>query len=194
MINLPSDWNTVVPAGQTKRVKPGGYVGKVVNARFENTTYGDKLTYALDITEGEFKNFYQSRYNEKKQNDANAAWPCKYSCFLTTKDGKTSRTFKGSVVAVEKSTPGYSFTGDEKTLVGKPVGIVFGEEEFLSSNGNIATAVKPRYLCSVDSIRNGEYEIPQKKTLAPSSNDFLSSLAAAGKLEVVEDFSDELPF
>lgn len=192
MINLPSDWNTVVPAGQTKRVKPGGYVGKIVNARFENTTYGDKLTYALDIAEGEFKDYYKSLYAEKKQRDPNAAWPCKYSVFLTTQDGSTSRVFKGSVVAVEKSTPGYTFTGDEKTLVGKPVGVVFGEEEFRGSKGDILTSVKPRFFCSVESIRNGEFEIPQKKTIAPSSSDLLSSFAAAGKLEVVED--DELPF
>lgn len=192
MINLPHDWNTVVPAGQMKRVKAGGYVGKVVNARLESSPYGDKLTFALDITEGEFKDYYKSRFSEKKERDPNAAWPCKFSVFLTTQDGSTSRMFKGAIVAVEKSNTGFKFSGDEKTLIGKPVGIVFGEEEFKGTKGNILTAVNPRYLCSVESIRNGEYDIPAKKTLAPSSSDLLSSFAAAGKLEMVED--DDLPF
>lgn len=197
-MKLPADFKTAQAAGTgASRLPVGGYVAKIINAKVEEYNGSEKLVLALDIAEGEHAGFYKKLYESKKVNYPDAAWPCKYGQFVTTAEGNTNRFFKGIINSIEKSNPGYDFAatnGNEKTLIGKLVGAIFGEEEFRGNNGNVYTSVKPMQFRSVETIRSGEYEIPPKKTLAPSSNDLMSSFAASGKLEMVEDFSDELPF
>lgn len=199
-MRLPTDFATAQAAGTGSNNLPaGGYVCKIINAKCEDVNGSEKLVLALDIAEGEHKGYYQKKYDQKKQENASAPWPCKYGQFVTTKDGLTNRFFKGMINSIEQSNSGYSLAannGSEKTLIGKLVGVIFGEEDFTGSNGNVYTAVKPQFFRSIETIRSGEYEIPAKKPIAntPSSASLLSSLAASGKLEIVEDFSDELPF
>ena len=92
---------------------------------------------------------------------------------------------KGFTVAVEKSNSGYVWNFDEKSLKGKIVGLVLGEEEFVNSVGKLRTRTYVESVRSVDSIRKGDFTIPALKTLDPNK------VANAKKEEnFVDPFSD----
>ncbi len=193
-MNLPSDFKTAQAYGGNTKLPAGGYVCKILNARVENVFGSDKLAFAIDVAEGEYKGFYQRLFEQKKQADPSAKFPGKYDCFIARQDGSTNPWFKGSIVAVEKSNPGYDFAatnGNEKTLVGKLVGVVFGEEEFQGNNGNWYTSVKPVMFRSADSIRNGDFEIPEKKRREPKNGGGYMAMPGNTMQEVTDD---ELPF
>jgi hypothetical protein len=77
---------------------------------------------------------------------------------------------------VTKSNPGYLFDGntnaDEKTLTGKLIGLVLGEEEYTGNDGTIRTRLYCVTEKTVDDIRAGKFKVPDKKTLAPTSSGF----------------------
>lgn len=191
-MRLPGDFRTAQAAGEgNSRIPAGGYVCKIVNAKCEEAQTGEKLVLALDVFEGEYKGFFQKLYETKKSSDAEAKWPCKYGQFTTTKEGNTNRFFKAIINSVEKSNLGYDFAatnGNEKTLIGKLVGVIFGEEEFIGNNGNVYTSCKPQSFRSVETIRSGEYTVPDKKTAANAP------IRPVGSSQMQEVTDDELPF
>ena len=82
------------------------------------------------------------------------------------------------ITAIEHSNPGFHFNWDdpqnERTLTGKLVGVVFGEEEYLNDKNEKKKATKPFWMCSVDKIREG-VEAPrprllEKQNSAPVNN------------------------
>lgn len=68
------------------------------------------------------------------------------------------------ITCIEKSNPGYTWNWDEKSLAGKRIGGVFGQEEFIGTDGQVHLATKCVYVRTVDSIRKG-VEIPKTKVL-----------------------------
>jgi hypothetical protein len=74
---------------------------------------------------------------------------------------------------LENSNPGYKWNGDESKLVGKSIGLI------LYKNGKYINVHQER---SVDTIRKGEYKVPDSKTDAK---------AAFGGTEIN---TDDLPF
>lgn len=152
-------------------IEPGGYFCKIVSV--EDKPDREYLMVDLDIATGEFKDYY---------NDLCARagfWGC--TMFWSYKESNLPY-FKGNVTAVEDSNPGFHFDErDLQSLRGKFVGGVFGEEEYYSNkSGSIKTNVKPRYLCSVDRIKNQDYNIPKKKLYDPSKGPRNSRTARDG--------------
>ena len=79
--------------------------------------------------------------------------------------------FKGFTTAVENSNAGYTWNWDEQSLVGKKIGFVIGEEEYEGKDKDgVTPKVKVRTYVysrrSVDSIRNGDFKVPEFKKLA----------------------------
>ena len=78
------------------------------------------------------------------------------------------KNLKQFVTAVEDSNEGFVGVTDEgnvklQEMAGKPVGIVFGEEEYLANTGRVGTSVKPKYFCNKDKVF--EQPVPEKKLL-----------------------------
>lgn len=189
-MRLPNDWKTARGVeGGTRPI--GGFVCKIVNAKCEEYNGAEKLVLALDIAEGENKGYYQKLYEESKKTKSDAAWPCKYGQFFLKKDGSTNPFAKQIINSIEKSNTGYNFAdndGNEKTLIGKLVGVIFGEEEWIGNDGNVHTSVKPQMFRSIETIRKGDYVIPDKKKL---ENQPIRPLGFAQMQEVQDD---DLPF
>ena len=204
MIALPSDYNQAAAydgSGGPKLV-PGGYICKIAGARCEkvNTKNGpaQKLVLAFDIAEGEFAGHFDAQFKRAKEKDASGAkWRGTYDCFLLTNEGATNPFFKGLITCIDKSNePFQCVVGgqlNEANLKGKLVGLLFREEEYMGSVGKKKETVKACAARSVQTIREGNFEIPEPKLLQGNSGGRGAAPAAvpAGFTQVDDD---ELPF
>lgn len=192
MIPIPNDFdNARAYDGNSFPVLPlGAHVCRVLRADVvKNRAGADMLVINFDITEGgEFDGYYKKRFEAAKARNANAKWPGVFRANLLTREGATSGYFKGFITALEESNPGYNFrasNGNENAMNKLYVGLVFGEEEFRTSDTHeIKTTVKPFYAVSVPKAREG-VAIPARKTLP--------QVAASAGFSPVESDPD-LPF
>ena len=163
-MNRPNNYeNTEAFTGEGQRLTVGGKICTIVNA-YETTTKKTNqpmLAIEFDIAEGEEKGFY-----EAAQQQYGGDWRGVYRQGTLDKDGNCSPYFKGMISAIEESNDRYKFDFNEKTLIGKKFGGVFGEEEYTGRDFTIKTAVKLMQIRSTDAIRNGNFKIPPKKTVS----------------------------
>lgn len=187
MISKPNGYDTTQAfGGGNARLTAGAHVCVITNAYMRPTQSGKQMLCCdLDINEGsEFDAMFRKKY------DSTGKWACTFRTFIEGLDGGTSGFFKGLVEAVAKSNNGFDlFTdgnGNERTLAGKSVGMMFREEEFEGQDGQVHTSVKPFYAMSADDVRAGGWTTPNLKRL--------TNRPAASGFEPVVDDSDDLPF
>ena len=167
MINLGNDYDTILPlqAGEFVKLPAGGYVCIVTDAVASRSAAGTPLLIiSLDIIEGEFKGYFR-----------NANFPPKIFQSIFDKKGKISPYFKGMMKNFESSNAGFTVTNgyfDEKSLVNKIIGVVFGDVE-REYNGKIYTDAKPVFTVSVDRIRSGDFKIPEIKKIDTSRSNIV---------------------
>ena len=120
--------------------------------------------------------------------------------------------FKGFVTALENSNDGYKWDNDETKFIGKRIGFVIGEEEYEGQDRNGAPKIKVRtYVAerhSVDSIKEGDFDVPEFKKIAQTvverkPNPFdppktTEPIGTTGSTESIPTFAavdeDECPF
>jgi hypothetical protein len=153
--------------------------------------------------EGEFKGFFDNDF--KANTNANKKWKGVLRQFIPKDDGSekdewTKSSFKGMVTAFEKSNPGYQWNWDEASLSGKVVGILFRNEEWEYEN-KTGWAVRPFRAISIDSVRSGDFTLPNDKPLknktaaASGYNDNFNALnSRMNDFAELDDDDDELPF
>lgn len=189
------NWESVKEATDRQVLPKGGYVCRILDAK--EVTYngknGDfsKLEIAIDISEGEYKDFYQNDFAMNPNVDKK--WRGVYRIYCPKDDGSkqdewTKSKFKAMTHAIEDSNAGYHWDWNEKGLKGKRVGAIFRSEEW-EKDGRTGWATRCFKFVPIDSIREGKYKIPDdlplKKETAPvNTNDF----------EEVEVDDQELPF
>lgn len=166
--------------GEYEKLTPGGYICKILKVESEEKPYGDLLRIAFDIVEGEHEGFYKRSFENKKQFSEDAKWPGMY--YQTIKQDDL-RFFKGFITSLEASNNKFTWDWDEKKLVGKLFGGVFGEEEYRKNDGSIGMSCKCKSVRSVEAIKKGNFKRPDIKKLAEDN-----SWTAV----VIDD--DELPF
>ena len=204
MIQLPSDYNQAAAydGNGGPRLVPGGQVCKIVGARTEtvNTQNGPKQKFVLayDIAEGEFAGYFDEQFKRAKEQDASKAkWRGTYDCFILTNEGKTNPFFKGLIACIDKSNEPFQCVVNgqlnEANLKGKLIGMLFRKEEYMGSDGKKKETVKACAARSVQTIREGNFEIPEPKLLQGSGGGRGAAAAAvpAGFTQVDDD---ELPF
>lgn len=194
-------YNEAKTYSEFKRIEVGGYIGKICDCILkENSNGGERLEFLIDITEGEYKDYFLNIWNSDRDNK-DRKWKGKFVLFVPEK-GETYyesnlSKFKTAMKCIEDSNSGYHWEWDEKSLKGKKVGLVFGEEEFETDEGTLMTFVKCRYFTSVENIRQGKFRIPQAKTLGRSENTENESASTTSN-ETVDTFipveDDDLPF
>ena len=167
----PNDYDTARTMGESKKLPPNGYICVIKDAEERKTKKGaDMLVAVLDIYEGEYKDFFMDKYEEKKsyaKPGTKAKYPNDGIAYLPvyTNEGKTSRKFKTFCEALQAS--GTSLEWNEnfaKSMVGKLIGVVFGREES-EYDGKTWWACKPFTFKSVDDIRNGNFSVPDDRPL-----------------------------
>lgn len=180
-----SNWENVEEYKEFKKVEPGGYVIEIISVKHDEMSEWLNLEY--DIVEGEFKDYYTERFKK---------WNYLRPTFYRSYKESCLRMFKGFVTAVEKSNANYIWYWDENTLVGKKVGIILQEEDYVPSMGPHAGEVRTRLIVGkvveADVIRKGEYKVPEKRISkeAKELNERVN-LSQTNSLDIADD---DMPF
>lgn len=185
-----NNFDKIQESDSFKRLPVGGYIVKIlsVNDVHEN----EYLKIFFDINDGEKKGFFQKAFKEDTR--AEKKWPNAGS-FIRSYKEKALPMFKGFTNAIENSNKGYKWNFDEKSLVNKVVGVVIGEEEYLNQNGQVRTSTYVSAVRSVDTIKKGEFTVPELKKLDAtkvSSNqtkhdDFVDPFASQSNAKAASD-------
>lgn len=157
--------------GESSQLPKGGYIVRIMDCKEimgeKNSKRYSYLAFSFDVAEGEYQNHFTNIYQSSQ--DENKKWKGILNVFIPQEgdiyyEDNLSR-FKTMTANFEDSNEGYQWNWDEKTLKGKAIGVIYGEKEFLTNEGEVITITEPRYFVGVDAIRNGKYKIPALKKL-----------------------------
>ncbi len=199
MIKKPSNWEQVQAAQERAKLPAGGYIVKIIGAKTAEYKSQDggsfsKLEIALDITDGEYKGFYDADFRAQTQEDKK--WKGVLRQYLPKDDGSekdewTKSALKALTEAIEESNPGYHWDWDESRLKGKIVGCLFQNQQW-EINGKEGWKAQPFKFIPAERIRNGKFEIPKDKPL--KGREGQTSSGNTGGFEPVEEDDGDLPF
>lgn len=195
MITKFKDYDEIQVFEGGAQLPVGGYELTIVGAKVEQFTNCEILKIAFDIVNHEqFSGFYANRFKSAKAQNPDAKWGGVFDVFIPKDDGSeldgyTKQAFKRFITSVEKSNEGYVWNWDEKSLKGKAFGGIFGREEFITKEGDRKFAVKCRFPRSIDSIRSGDYMVPEDKLLKGLN----TATATLDDYEEILD-PDDMPF
>ena len=172
--------------GEYERLEAGGYICRIINAKEEKSKSGKRmLVIALDITEGEKKDYFKKRFDE--DNRAEKKWPAGAIYRQMLEGEKAAGFLNGLMTSLEASNEGFKWDWNEKKLRDLKCGAIFGEEEYEKMDGSIGTSTKIKFIRTVKAIQEGNFKVPELKKLpqkGESFEDFINS---------VND-DDDLPF
>lgn len=185
-----NNFDKIQESGSFEKLPVGGYIIKILTV--DDVPEKEYLKIFFDINEGEKKGFFQKAFEEDAR--AEKKWPNAGS-FIRSYKEKALPMFKGFTNAIENSNKGYKWNFDEKSLVNKTVGVVIGEEQYLNQKGQVRTRTYVSAVRSVDTIKKGEFTVPELKKLDAtkvSSNqtkqdDFVDPFAAQDNTKAASD-------
>lgn len=167
-------YDQINEAGELKPLTPGFYLLKITDV--VDVPEKEYLEIYFDIAQGDFKDYYAA---------AKASIGKDISKECRSYKSNALPFFKGFIVAVEKSNPGYQWDWDEKKLVNKYVVGVFGEEEYLKDNEvKVITALQE--FRSIPAFKEGKLKVPELKKLPEEQKPVLNNVADLEKV----DFDD----
>lgn len=157
MITKPANWDSINPiTGGAQRLPAGGYVCEIVSAVNGMSRAGNpQLILVLDVCEGEYAGYFRETFENRKQYNAEAKWPsggCYYQ--RTQGDFNALGRFKGMIMLIEKENAGYTWDWNEKSLIGKRIGAVFGEETYIGNDNKEHTSIRCAYLREIAGVEN----------------------------------------
>jgi hypothetical protein len=152
---------------QNDKLGAGPYVGVITFAEEKQSKNGNQmLVLNVDIAEGPFK----GNYAALSQRLAKDCYLKHYRVLSEDNAGY----LKGDILAIEHSNQNFKYDFEEKSLIGKFVGINLREEEYFGNTGEIKSNVKILHLCSASDVRKGAIKAPKPKTVqrgAPNVDD-----------------------
>ena len=176
------NWDNVTPSqgGEMRKEVPGGYIVKITFAKDEPQK--KYLRIEWDYTDGEMAGTHKECY------DNFGFWPA--PLFRSYKQ-KAAGMFKAFTEAVERSNEGYKWDWNEKGLIGKWVGVVTREEEYMSNAGELKTRIIVDRVLPVLDIMNGNFKVlPVKRREASNRTNAVVDMTAS----TVSSFDEDTPF
>ena len=173
----------VQEASESKRLPAGVYICVIRNV--EDVPDKDYLKVTYDIADGEYKGYY----DELRANHPDWSW---VGAYVKSYKEKALPMFKRFCSAISKSNAGFVFDGgdvnaDERTLIGKKLGIVLREEEYYGNDGEVRTRLAVHKEFPVDVI--AKQKVPELKKL-PEENSGINGFVAVNN----SSSSEEIPF
>lgn len=139
--------------GSFQNPPPGGYVVQIVSVKDDETKECLKLDW--DYTAPPWTGFNEQTFRRA------GFWPT--VLFRSYKESAMG-FFKAFKTAVENSNPGYVFDWRNPLgLQGKYIGVVLGEEMYINKRGENKTRLYVDQVRSVQSIRDGDFKVPEIK-------------------------------
>ena len=149
---------------ENEKLKLGGHICIIKNVKNYNHNGIDKISLELDIAEGDQKDFYQKKYDERGDNAKFWDDGATLSFVAEPTEDKDKSYIKGLIKAIESYNSNYKWDWDEEKLKGKKIGVNFSLKEYQGSDGNIYT--KPQVSRFVNSKENfREDYIPTVRTI-----------------------------
>ena len=187
--NKPAGYDEVQTGGDFTPIELGGH--KLIIKALEECKASNGNTYLKVSYDTASDDKQPNYYSEAWKNDTRdqKKWGGVATVFPTDKDGKTSKTFKQFCTSIERSNNSQIQwgAGFEASIVGKKIGGVFGEEEYMNGNGDIKVAHKLFWWGSVDNMDDAR--IPAKRELDRTD------AASQGFVDIPTSISaDALPF
>lgn len=178
------NFRNITPANEYASIVPGGYICRITGVKdWEQKEY---LEIEYDIAEGNHRGYYLNLFQKFN------FWGAR---FIRSYKQTAIQYFKAFIDAVEASNKEYYFNFNEKTLIGKYIGIVLGEEEYKSNNGEIKKRLYVHSIKTVKEIKEGKFKVPDfkyyKENVNKNGNQNTSGYYEYDK-EYEED--DDLPF
>lgn len=143
----------------------GGYIVKVKNVRLDEGKNGasDRIVLMVDVTEGEYKDFYKNNYDNQTTEDKK--WKGTFTIYCPTDDGSerdnwSKRKFKTIMEHIESSNAGYAWNWDENTLKDKVFGAIVGQINTVIDGKDIEYN-SIRFTETTENIRKGNYKVPE---------------------------------
>lgn len=200
-INFTLDRNNVYTEEETIKLPTDqAYVCKIIKVKEVDETYGEyrahRLEIALDITEGEYANYYQNRFNSDKERSENAKWKGVVRLNIpkgdgTERDGWTIKAFNTALCNIEDSNPGYTWDNTLEHLSGKAIGLVLRSKEY-EIDGRTGFYSEPFKLISVKDAKDQKFRKPATKYLEKKSS---TTQTAEGFVPIPDNnLLDEIPF
>ena len=158
------DRTKVIPSnGEFQTLPAGGYVCRISSA--VDVPDKEYVYVEYDIAEGEFKGYHDKGYQRAK------FWGGRM--YRSYKDAALPM-FEAFLQAVEKTNIGYQWDRNPASLIGKGIGIVTRDEEYMGEdkqNGGEKLKVRQSvaYVLPVADIRTGNYTVPEKKLLTQTA-------------------------
>ena len=173
--------------GEYERLNAGGYICKIISAKEEKSKSGKRmLVLALDIVEGDKKDFFRNRFNDNSSPDKK--WPAGAIYRQMLEGEKAAGFLKGLMTSLEASNDGFKWDWDEKKLVDLKCGAILGEEEYEKMDGSVGTTTKVKFIRTIKAIQDGNFKVPELKKLPEKGEafeDFVNSVTSD---------KDDLPF
>lgn len=152
-MNKIQGWEDIEPMrpGAGNRLPAGGYVCVIKGAKDQVSKRGNKiLSLALDIVGGVYDGYFAQKFTARQRYAEGAAWPCVHN--QAYEKGMSANFFKGIIEAVKASNEGYCWRWQESTLVGKLVGVIFRDEEYMADDGTVRMVAKPYSFVAVSEL------------------------------------------
>lgn len=181
-----ANWENVKESTGFKRLSPGGYFIKIL--KVENIEDKQYLKIYFDIADGPEKGCFKKQYDEDNRGK-DKKWPNAGTFVRSYKDSAASM-FRGFTNAIESSNKGYQWNWQEQTLVGKVAGVVVGDEQYLNQKGQVRERTYVSAVRSVDTIKKGDFKVPELKMLDATKTTTAASKPAE---PFVNPFADSTP-
>ncbi len=174
-INM-DEYNEAKAIGENDRLTPGAYIARIIAVRTNGIDkFGHFVDYVnekqyvklvFDIAEGEFAGKFSDDFWYGEDKDY---------AHCTYLSWKNLGALKGNMEAIAASNPGFdpmaAFNADAwHMFVGRYMGLVIGDEEYESDDGEIKTRLRLPNVKSVQDIREGNYRIPATKKIEGSKS------------------------
>lgn len=142
----------------------GGHECVIKNVKHFEYNGVRKVSLELDIAAGEFKDYYQNKYDERGENAKYWDDGATLSFLEEPKEDKDKSYFKGLLTAIQSYNPNYKWNWDEETLKGLKINCNFSLKEYQGNDGNVYT--KPQVSRFVNSKDNFKKDyIPTVRTI-----------------------------
>lgn len=179
------DLTNVQESGDYKRPDAGAYICKITGV--EDVSDKQYMFVWYDIAEGEFAGYYTDmRTNNPEWTGAGR--------YVKSYKPKALPMLKRFCSAVSKSNGSYVFdagkvNSDEKSLIGKKIGLIFREEEYYGNDGEKKTRL----------IVHGEFPVADiAKQFVPSVKKLAEDAQAGntndGVVPTTDDDAERIPF
>ena len=187
-----NDWENIKESSDFKRLEAGAYVCAI--KAVEDVPEKEYLKIYFDIVKGDDKGYFQKLYDSDTRKEKK--WPIAGTLIRSYKESALSM-FKGFITAVEKSNKNYKWDFNEKSLVKKYIGLIIGDEEYLTQKGAKRVRNYVASVRSLEAIEKGDFTIPALKKLDESKlpevnkaeEKFIDPFADSSNDDVAEDTS-----